>query len=146
MKNSLILILTVAILSGFSIVQNASEQESIDLPTIMRLIASKMDLINEGIFTKNYALIAEGAAGINDHPPLSDDTKSLIKETLGERMQAFAKYDNIVHSTADSLRTSAQKKDMHQILDYYRVIQQGCVNCHAAFQEEIREARIANTN
>lgn len=142
----LILLLTMTILTGFEGMQNRSDQESIDLPTIMRIIASKMDLINEGIYTQNYPLIAEGAAGINDHPPLSDETRTLIKKTLGERMQVFAKFDNIVHSTADSLRIAAQSKDMYQILENYRVIQQGCVNCHAAFQEEIRQERLANTN
>jgi len=57
-------------------------------------------------------------------------------------MPTFGEYDHIVHSRADSLREAARQRDMNAILKNCRIIQQGCVNCHSAFQEEIRETRI----
>lgn len=118
------------------------EPEPLELPTIMRMLLADIDLINDGIYTENYVLIEQGASNINEHPPLSPKSRQLVKNTLGDRMPTFGEYDRIVHSRADSLRNAARQKDMNAILKNYRIIQQGCVNCHSAFQEEIREARI----
>lgn len=118
------------------------ETESPELHTIMRLLLSDMDRINEGIYTMNYSLIENGAAGINDHPTMAEKSLTLVKEILGERMEIFGSYDHTVHSRADSLREAAAQHDMNRVLDNYRIIQQGCVSCHAAFQEEIRHERL----
>lgn len=118
------------------------EAGSPELHTIMRLLLSDMDRINEGIYTMNFSLIENGAAGINDHPLMAEKSLAMVKETLGERMEAFGSYDHIVHTRADSLREAAARSDMERVLDNYRIIQQGCVNCHTAFQEEIRYERL----
>lgn len=120
----------------------SAETNSPKLHTIMRLLLSDMDRINEGIYTMNFSLIENGAAGINDHPPMAENSLALVKETLGKRMEAFGSYDHTVHSRADSLREAAIRGDMNCVLDNYRIIQQGCVNCHTAFQEEIRQERL----
>jgi len=118
------------------------EPEPLELPTIMRMLLTDIDLINEGIYSENYALIQQGAANINAHPPLSPKSRQLVQETLGDRMPAFGEYDQLVHTRADSLKEAARQKDMNAILKNYQIIQQGCVSCHSAFQEEIRVARI----
>lgn len=118
------------------------DEDFSELPTTMRLLLSDMDRINEGIYTMNFSLIEAGAFGINNHPPLSEQTLTLIKETLGERMKVFGSFDHTVHSRADSLREAAAQRDMSLVLDHYYIIQQGCVNCHTAFQEEIRRERL----
>lgn len=116
--------------------------QPLELPTIMRMLMIDMHTINEGIFTQNFDLIEQGAANINDHPPLSDESRSLVQSTLGERMSQFGTYDKVVHGTADSLRKAARNRDMNRVMKHYNVIQQGCVSCHAAFQEEIRHERL----
>lgn len=121
---------------------STADADSLELHTIMRLLLSDMDSINEGIYTMNFSLIEAGAAGINNHPPLEEKTLTLVKETLGERMEVFGSFDHTVHSRADSLREAAARGDMNNVLDHYYIIQQGCVNCHTAFQEEIREERL----
>lgn len=118
------------------------ETNSPELHTIMRLLLSDMDRINEGIYTMNFSLIESGASGINNHPPLAEKSLALVKETLGERMEAFGSYDHTVHSRADSLREAAAQRDINRVLENYRIIQQGCVSCHTAFQEEIRYERL----
>lgn len=144
MKNQItiffILLMSGIILTGITI-HEPKEENSLDLLTIMRLLAIDIQIINEGIYTENYDLIEQGAAAINEHPPLSDKTLSLVKKTLGNRMQAFGQYDKVVHDTADSLKIAAINHDMESILEKYQVIQQGCVSCHSSFRNEIIQAR-----
>lgn len=119
-----------------------AEVESPELYTIMRLLLSDMDRINEGIYTMDFSLIETGAAGINDHPAMAEKSLEMVKETLGERMEVFRSYDHTVHTRADSLREAAAQRDMDRVLENYSIIQQGCINCHTAFQEEIRYERL----
>lgn len=102
--------------------------------------------INEGIYTQNFDLIETGAAKINDHAPLSDESRNLVMETLGDRMVQFGEFDNLVHSRADSIRDAAINRDMGKVLEQYRIVEQGCVNCHATFQDEVRSKRINRIN
>lgn len=138
-----LLLTTVMIFTGLTKFnyQQPNNSDSLDLPTIMRLIYADMQIINEGIYTENFKLIEQGAAAINEHPPLSDETRALVKKTLGERMPAFGQYDKLVHDTADSLKTAAAERNMESVLEKYQIIQQGCVSCHASFRDEITLAR-----
>lgn len=150
MKNRITLIsITIVVASifmGMAVnnvkVDQEAEPESQELHTIMRLLMQDIHTINEGIFTQNFDLIETGAAKINDHAPLSDKSRNLVSETLGERMAQFGEYDHLVHSRADSIRNAAINRDMGKVLEQYRIVEQGCVNCHAAFQDEIRQARM----
>lgn len=73
---------------------------------------------------------------------MAEKSLKLVKETPGESMNAFGSYDHTVHSRADSLRQAAARSDMKSVLDNFSIIQQGCVSCHTAFQEEIRYERL----
>lgn len=147
MKNRItvftLLLISGSILTGLTF-EEPKQDESLDLQTIMRLIYTDMQIINEGIYTENFNLIEQGAAAINEHPPLSDETRALVKKTLGERMPAFGQYDKLVHDTADSLKVAAAERNMKSVLDKYQIIQQGCVSCHASFRNEIIRARSVN--
>ncbi len=147
MKNRItvftLLLISGSILTGLTF-EEPKQDESLDLQTIMRLIYTDMQIINEGIYTENFNLIEQGAAAINEHPPLSDETRALVKKTLGERMPAFGQYDKLVHDTADSLKVAAAERNMESVLDKYQIIQQGCVSCHASFRNEIIRARSVN--
>ncbi|WP_103665253.1 cytochrome c [Gracilimonas amylolytica] len=147
MKNRItvltLLLISGSILTGLTF-DEPKQDESLDLQTIMRLIYADMQIINEGIYTENFKLIEQGAAAINEHPPLSDETRALVKKTLGERMPAFGQYDKLVHDTADSLKVAAAERNMESVLDKYQIIQQGCVSCHASFRNEIIRARSVN--
>ncbi|HMB40422.1 MAG TPA: hypothetical protein VKM37_00490 [Balneolaceae bacterium] len=121
---------------------STEQTETLELPTIMRLLLSDIDRINEGIYTSDFSLIELGASGINEHPALSEESLELVRETLGSRMESFGKFDHIVHTRADTLRNAAQEQSMSRVLENYRIIQQGCVNCHTAFQQEIRNERL----
>jgi len=139
----LLLFVSVSIFTGLTF-DESTQDKSMDLPTIMRLIYADIQIINEGIYTENFQLIEQGAAAINEHPPLSDETRSLVKKTLGERMQAFGQYDKLVHDTADSLKEAATEHNMERVLEKYQIIQQGCVSCHTSFRNEITRARLSS--
>lgn len=145
MKNR-IKILVIMLVSGVILaggtLNEPDKDHPLDLPTIMRLLSADIQVINEGIYTQNYNLIEQGAAAINEHPPLSDETRALLSETLGNRMQAFAQYDKLVHDTADSLRNAALHQNMGRVLEQYQIIQRGCVSCHESFRNEIVQARL----
>lgn len=147
MKNKIVLLLIILIsamaLTAVTIKQHMQEDGSLEIQTIMRLISMDVQTINEGIFTRNFQLIEQGASAINEHPPLSEKSRKLIQETLGDRMQVFGQFDNLVHSRADSIKKAAARQDINQVLEQYQILQQGCVNCHASFQEEIRQARLS---
>ncbi len=146
MKNRIfiLIIFTVSVLlmTGLTLGNKQQAEEPMELHSIMRLIMMHVHTINEGIYLQNYRLVEKGAADINDHPPLSENSRALVQETLGDEMPAFGAFDEIVHGHADSIRVSAEKHDMEGVLQHYRIMQQGCVNCHAAFQNKIREARM----
>jgi len=139
----LLLFVSVSIFTGLTF-DESTQDKSLDIPTIMRLIYADIQIINEGIYTENFQLIEQGAAAINEHPPLSDETRSLVKKTLGERMQAFGQYDKLVHDTADSLKEAATEHNMERVLEKYQIIQQGCVSCHTSFRNEITQARLSS--
>ncbi|WP_069131208.1 hypothetical protein [Rhodohalobacter halophilus] len=136
----------ISIFMGMSLYESneseKAEPESQELHNIMRLLMLDIHTINEGIYTQNFDLIETGAANINQHAPLSDQSRQLVMDTLGERMAQFGEFDDVVHSYADSIRDAAIEKNMGRVLEQYRIVEQGCVSCHAAFQNEIRQARI----
>ena len=150
MKNRMtfisIAVVVLSMLTGMTLIKMGDKQQadsgSQKLPTIMRLLMQDIHTINEGIYTQNFDLIETGAAKINDHAPLSDESRNLVMETLGDRMAQFGEFDNLVHSYADSIRVAAIAKDMGHVLEMYHIVEQGCVNCHAGFQDEIRQARM----
>ncbi|MEX0905650.1 MAG: hypothetical protein WD604_16445 [Balneolaceae bacterium] len=136
----------VLLITGATFYSNDQQDDSMELHSIMRLIMMDIHTINEGIYTQNYALIEQGAQNINEHPPLAPETRQLVQETLGERMAQFGVYDKIVHDTADSLRQAAIDRDMGRVRNHYRIIEQGCVSCHASFQNEIKQRRITGAD
>lgn len=123
-------------------VDEVQQSESLQLHTIMRLLMIDIHTINEGIYTQNFALIEGGALNINQHPALAPESRQLVTETLGERMKQFGTYDKVVHQYADSLRQAALDEDIGRVMDYYKIIEQGCISCHASFQNEIKQSRI----
>lgn len=138
-----ILLISAVTLSGLTLNNQKQANNSPDLQTIMRLIMADVNMINEGIFTQNFHLIEQGAAAINQHPPLSEETRKFIQKTLGDKMPAFGEYDKLVHNHADSIKKAAIQHDLNKVLEQYRIVQQGCVSCHASFRETIIQARPA---
>lgn len=137
---AVIVLLSLTEFWGFS--QDLSEQpETMPLIPMMQLLLADMQKVDQGIFTEDHATIAKGAKGIAEHPIMTEEDKKLVKKTLGKEIKQFVEYDMIVHHHADSMRLAALEKNMQQVLNHYRIVQQGCVDCHSNYREPISKAR-----
>jgi cytochrome c556 len=111
------------------------------LVPMMRMLLNNMHIVNEGIYTENFAMINEGGQKIANHPVMTQKEKELVKTTLGEQMKQFVAFDMTVHHHADSLADAARRQNMEAVLEHYRIVQQGCVDCHTSFRTTIINAR-----
>lgn len=125
---------------GFSIHQ-PKQPETLPLIPMMQKLLVDMQKVNYGIYIENYQSIEEGAAGIADHPEMTAEDKQLVKKTLGEAIKQFVDFDMTVHHHADSMRMAATEENMQAILQHYKIVQQGCVDCHSHFRDRISNAR-----
>lgn len=147
MRTSNIIALLIISLSLLGLgLQNKQEPgkrqpKTMKLVPMMRLLLADMQKIDQGIFTEDYAIIADGAGSIANHPGMTPQDKKLIKKTLGKEMQKFVSLDMTVHHHADSIKAAAQQQNMSEVLRHYRIVQQGCVDCHANFRKPIIDAK-----
>lgn len=136
----MIIVLSISLMALKSFQQKV-QPETMPLVPMMRLLLNDMYTIDEGIYTENYQMIEEGGEAVSDHPVMTEEDKKLVKDALGEEMKKFIKFDMIVHHHADSIAIAARNEKMNEILRHYRIVQQGCVDCHTSFRTKISEAR-----
>ncbi len=122
--------------------EESPQPETMSLVPMMQQLLTDMYQVDNGIYTENFELIEESAGNISDHPAMTAKDKKLVKSTLGTEMKQFVKYDMIVHHHADSMRLAALQQEMQEILHHYRIVQQGCVDCHSSYREPISSARL----
>ncbi len=121
--------------------QQKVQPETMPLVPMMRLLLNDMYTIDEGIYAENYQMIEEGGEAVSNHPVMTEEDKKLVKSALGEDMKKFVKFDMIVHHHADSIAIAARNEKMNEVLRHYRIVQQGCVDCHTRYRTKIIEAR-----
>lgn len=142
------IITTILIACSFSIMgwmylpqEEPKQPETMPLVPMMQQLLVDMQQIDRGIYTEEFELIEQGAERISDHPTMTSEDKKLVKKTLGDEMNQFVKYDMVVHHHADSMRMAAIQGEMEEVLRHFRIVQQGCVNCHSNYREPISSAR-----
>ncbi|MCW9707306.1 hypothetical protein [Fodinibius salsisoli] len=126
--------------------EESPQPETMPLVPMMQQLLTDMHQVDIGIYTEDFELIEEGAGNISDHPTMTEKDKKLVKTTLGAEMEQFVEYDMIVHHHADSMRLAALQENMQEVLHHYRIVQQGCVNCHSNYRETISSARLKDGN
>lgn len=141
--------IVILIIIGTSLIADVgwaqhNQQKTLPLIPMMQMLLNDMQQVDRGIYTKDFDLIARGAGAIADHPKMTKQDKKLIKKVLGKEIKQFVKFDMIVHHNADSMRMAAEHKDMQEVLDHYRIVQQGCVDCHSNYRDRILKARKDN--
>ncbi len=122
--------------------EEPKQPETMPLVPMMQQLLTDMQQVDRGIYTENFGLIEQGAAKISDHPTMTSEDKKLVKKTLGAEMKQFVEYDMVVHHHADSMRIAAIQEEMKEVLRHYRIVQQGCVDCHTNYREPISSARV----
>ncbi|MDX1618652.1 MAG: hypothetical protein R3224_07685, partial [Balneolaceae bacterium] len=113
------------------------QPETMELIPMMQLLMADIYRIDEGIYTENFELIREGGLSIAHHPVMTEEDKAMIQKALGNEFKRFVRYDMIVHRRADSLAAAASQQNMEAVLRNYRIVQEGCVDCHSDFRSTI---------
>lgn len=137
-----IILAVTAALMAMKVSQQKAQPETMSLVPMMRLLLNDMYTIDEGIYTENYKMIEEGGTAVSNHPVMTEEDKKLVKTALGEDMKKFVRFDMVVHHHADSIVIAARNEKMNEVLRHYRIVQQGCVDCHTRYRTKIIEARI----
>ncbi|MCF7804764.1 MAG: hypothetical protein K9N46_04850 [Candidatus Marinimicrobia bacterium] len=131
----------IVLILGLSITLVYGQQKATEpLTNVMNELAIDMYQVSQGIWHEDYQMIAEGGKAIATHPKVPQEQRREIKSVLGDQMQAFAKFDKVVHQHADSLSKAAEQENMHSVLMEYRIVQQGCTNCHTTFRDKLKKA------
>ncbi len=107
------------------------------LKPIMVGLGEQMAIVQAGIWTENFDLIAEAAMKVADHPKVSDAEKKRVIATLGKDFGAFVALDKAVHSQSVALATAAKEKEMATVLTSLATLQSGCVGCHSQFRAKL---------
>lgn len=122
--------------------EEAGAPDAVDtkpLRPLMVEIAQDMSRINTGIWHEDYELIVEGGRSIAEHPKIPQEQMARIKEALGPEFNAFVKFDKTVHGGAAALAEAAARENMSAVLEEYTTVRNGCVGCHTAFRDRVRE-------
>lgn len=103
-------------------------------------LGQDMSRISDGLWHEDYEMIRQGARGVADHPRVTPEEMATIQAVLEGRFETFVGFDQLVHDTADEMAGAAAERDMGRVLELQGRLQQGCISCHAAFREEVRQA------
>src|SRR5690625_1279057 len=116
-----------------------AQSDPLELHTVMRLLC-RICILSMKEYTIKILILSRQEP--RDHPTLADESMNLLRETLEGRMALFEELDHYVHIRADTIREAAANQNMSKVLEQYQITTQACINCHAAFQDEIRRARL----
>ena len=119
----------------------AVQNRTMKLVPMMKMLLTEIQTVDRGIYYENYSTIKESGKAISDHPVMTEEDKKLVKSTLGEEIKQFIKFDKVVHHHADSMAMAAGQQNMDEVLRHYRIVQQGCVDCHTNYREKIMAAK-----
>ena len=108
------------------------------LKVIMAVLGTDMADIATGIWVEDAATIAEGAAGIANHPRVPPEQMGAIQAELGQAFGDFAALDGVVHDLAVELRDAASAgQATSELVTIFTQVAEGCVGCHTAFRERL---------
>ncbi|MCP3677441.1 MAG: hypothetical protein GY721_07610, partial [Deltaproteobacteria bacterium] len=106
---------------------------------IMIELEARMEAIVRAISSGDLEAVDSNARRIADHekPPLEE--RQRILGFLKEEANSFKEIDYAVHLSATKLAEAAGNNDYEGVVDNYRDVLHGCVNCHAGFRPRIVE-------
>jgi cytochrome c556 len=111
-----------------------------DLKTIMRQLGRDMDALNAALWARDFGALGTAATAIAEHPHVSPQEKARVQAALGAVFAAFGAADRRVHDAAMRTAGAAANQDTDQVLSELGSLQVGCVACHDAFRDRLRES------
>lgn len=123
----------------------SSGAERSALTAIMRGMSRNMQIIADGIAREDWALIAETAPLIADHPrpPLAE--KMRILGMLGADATKFKGHDQQTNRAAHDLHQAASRQDGIAVIAAYQRLQTACFDCHRTFRDRFAQGRHTST-
>ena len=114
--------------------------DSADLKTIMRQLGQDMDALNAALWARDFGALATAATAIAEHPRVSSQEKARVQSLLGADFATFAAADRRVHDAAVRTAKAASGEDSGRVLSELGSLQAGCVACHDAFRDRLRDS------
>lgn len=108
--------------------------------SIMAGLEADMARVSRGLWLEDFDTVAAGADGVANHPRVPPEEFDRIRGVLGEEMSRFGGMDRTVHDRAVELRDAAERGDLEAGLSADARLRRGCVACHSAYRERLREA------
>lgn len=108
--------------------------------SIMVGLQGDMARVSRGLWLENFDTIGAGADAVADHPRVPQEEFQRISEILGSDMTRFGAMDQEVHDLAVELSDAAGRGALEEVLAIEAELRQGCVSCHSAFRERLRES------
>lgn len=115
----------------------SSAGDTTTLKEIMQGLRNDLVMISDGLLVDDFALIADGARGIAEHPKIPPDQVTLVAMELGAEMAAFKQLDTQVHDLAIQAQTAAEAANHDAAFRRYQEITASCLACHAAYKERV---------
>lgn len=107
------------------------------LKEIMQGLRDDLVKISDGLLVDDFAMIADGAKGIAEHPRIPTDQVKRVAAELGAEMAAFKQLDTQVHDLAIQAGAAAEASNRDAAFRRYQEIAASCLACHAAYKERI---------
>lgn len=106
---------------------------------IMEDLGEHMVGITEGITHEDWIRVADHAQAIADHPRPPMTERVRIMAFAGTDVAKFKEFDSEVHDAAARLADEAAGGDGSAIIASFGRLQNGCLDCHAAFRTAYRD-------
>lgn len=107
---------------------------------IMVGLQQDMARLDRAIWIESYDSIAVAARAVADHPTVPPEEFQRISGVLGDEMPSFGAMDRNVHDLAVEVEEHARAGRLEGVLSTGAELRQGCVGCHSAYRERLREA------
>jgi len=127
-----------ALLGSTELLANEAETPH-EFNGIMKDLGDHMVGITEGITREDWIRVADHARAIADHPRPPMTERVRIMAFAGTEVAKFKEFDAEVHNAAADLVDEAAGGDGSAIVASFGRLQNGCLDCHAAFRSSYRE-------
>lgn len=130
----------IAVLIAVLAATTAASDEAVTLKAIMQDLRNDLVKVSDGLLRDDFALMAQGARGIAEHPRIPADQVKLVAAELGEEMPVFKQLDMRVHDLSLRLKSAAGAADRDVALSSYLKLVEGCIACHVSYKERVAAA------
>jgi cytochrome c556 len=113
--------------------------EGLRLREIMFGLADDMAAIVRAITLEDYETVRIRALRIAEHERPPFDERMRILKFLNDDAAGFKAADGVVHSSAKKLSDAAAKKDYYEVVENFRDVLNGCVDCHTKYKSKVRK-------